>query len=384
MINIVEKLLRNQEDEYHDFKQRWHSDNAELIRDILNFVNTIHHENCYLIFGVSDERKIVGLDGDTNRKTTETLSDLLHKLYLSTNTQISIKVETVNISDKEIDILTIFNTDFVPVYLTRDYKPKGSKGLPSGLIYSRNGAINTPRNESASFEVINSLFKKHHKLDVSIQERYKKVLTDAENWSYVKNEEGSFFIYNLNPDFYMKFYEDTQDRSQVEAYSLSQINYKISWYMLELRYRNLTIEERLLNFLDGGQALVPSPKLSSIEVGFMEASYYYLYRNSLDYLLLDFLSVAFPVNDRYSLQNFKKSIVIVEHSEEEDRLQAQLHSKMTRNQIEKAISSSDDEIDKMYSHIKHRLPKIDLYETSHILMQKKTTQLLNNIHLGII
>lgn len=136
--------------------------------------------------------EIVGLKGDSNRKNTETLSDLLHKLYLLKNTQILIKVETVNVNDKEIDVLTIFNTDFVPVYLTKDYKSKGSKGLSSGVIYSRNGSINTPRNESVPFEFINSLFKKYRKLDVSIQERYKKVLSDVENWSYLDNEEGCF------------------------------------------------------------------------------------------------------------------------------------------------------------------------------------------------
>lgn len=51
---MITKLLNTPEDEYHDFKQKWHSDNSELVRDILNFVNTIHHEDCYIIFGVSD------------------------------------------------------------------------------------------------------------------------------------------------------------------------------------------------------------------------------------------------------------------------------------------------------------------------------------------
>ena len=354
---MITKLLNTPEDEYHDFKQKWHSDNSELVRDILNFVNTIHHEDCYIIFGVSDNGDIIGLEEDSNRKNTETLSDLLHKLYLSTNTQISVKVESISIKNKEIDILTIFNTDLVPVYLTRDYKPKGGKGLSSGLIYSRTGAINTPRNESTSFEIINSLFKKHNKLDTSIQEQYKKVLTNVKNWSYIENEEGSFFIYNINPDFYMRFYKDSQNRYQVEAYSLSQIDYKIGWYMLELRYRNLIIDERLLNFLDGGRALVPSPNLSSISIDLQDASYYYLYKNSLDYLLLEFLSTVFPVNDRYSIRKFKESIVILDNEEEKDELHSKLNSIMTSNQIEDYILPSDDEIEKWHKRLIRKFQK---------------------------
>ncbi|ABV09925.1 ATP-binding protein [Streptococcus gordonii] len=380
---MITKLLNTPEDEYHDFKQKWHSDNSELVRDILNFVNTIHHEDCYIIFGVSDNGDIIGLEEDSNRKNTETLSDLLHKLYLSTNTQISVKVESISIKNKEIDILTIFNTDLVPVYLTRDYKPKGGKGLSSGLIYSRTGAINTPRNESTSFEIINSLFKKHNKLDTSIQEQYKKVLTNVKNWSYIENEEGSFFIYNINPDFYMRFYKDSQNRYQVEAYSLSQIDYKIGWYMLELRYRNLIIDERLLNFLDGGRALVPSPNLSSISIDLQDASYYYLYKNSLDYLLLEFLSTVFPVNDRYSIRKFKESIVILDNEEEKDELHSKLNSIMTSNQIEDYILPSDDEIEKWHKRLIRKFPKISVDEVNYMLKQTKTTQLLNDINLGI-
>lgn len=181
----------------------------------------------------------------------------------------------------------------------------------------------------------------------------------------------------------MKFYEDTEKRYQVEAYSLSQIDCKIGWHMFELRYRNLIIDERLLNFLDGGRALVPCPNLSSISMGLQGANYYYLYKNSLDYLLLEFLSTVFPVNDRYDFQNFKESIVIMEGSEEKEKLQSLLHSNMTRTQIEKYISSSD-EISSFYKQIKMKAPKIQIDEISYILIQKKTTQLLREVTLGVI
>ncbi|WP_329880944.1 ATP-binding protein [Veillonella parvula] len=119
--------LKLPEDEYHDFKQRWHNDNSELVRDILNFVNTVHYDDCYIFFRVADDGTIIGVNEDINRKDSETLTDLLHKLYLSTNSQIKVEVDTQLIDDKEIDILTIFNTNLVPIYFTKEYKPKGTR-----------------------------------------------------------------------------------------------------------------------------------------------------------------------------------------------------------------------------------------------------------------
>ncbi|MCR8967311.1 ATP-binding protein [Streptococcus zalophi] len=374
----IKTFLNSTEDEFHDFKQQWHRDNSELVRDILNFVNTVHHEDCYIIFGVTDNFEIVGVQEDENRKNTETLSDLLHKLYLSTNSQIKIKVETQTIDDKEIDILTIFNSDFVPVYLTKDYKPKGSKGLNAGLIYARNSAINTPRNESASFDVLNALFRKHNKLDVSIQVQYNKVLTDYNYWSYIENEEGSFFIYNLNPDFYMRLSQDTQSRYKVEAYSMSQVDFRISWYRLELRYRSLIIDERLLNFIDGARALVPSPHLSSLGTAIQGVSYYYFYKDSLDYILLGFLNKVYPISDLYAVNEFKNSIIIYDTKDDKNRTHTRILNKISESQIREIINYTDEEFESMYNHIITRFPGFSTGEIGYLLKQQKTTQLIKD------
>ena len=374
----IKIFLNKVEDEVHDFKQQWHKDNSELVRDILNFVNTVHHKDCYIIFGIADNFEIIGVQEDENRKNTETITDLLHKLYLSTNSQIKVKVETQTIDDKEIDILTIFNSDFVPVYLTKDYRPKGSKGLTAGLIYARNGAINTPRNESTSFDVLNALFRKHNKLDVSIQEQYNKVLTDYNNWSYVDNEEGSFFIYNLNPDFHMRLSQDSENRFEVEAYSMSQVNFKISWLRLELRYRTLIIDERLLNYLDGGRSLVPSPNLSPLAPTIQGASYYYFYKDSLDYILFKFLKIAFPISDCYAINEFKNSIIIYDTEEDKKRIHTSILNNISVSDMRKILNYTDKEIESTYKLITSKLPKLSIGQIGYLLKQQKTTKLLKD------
>ncbi|WP_349517520.1 RNA-binding domain-containing protein [Leuconostoc mesenteroides] len=46
---------RIEENEWLDYKQEWHQNKIELVRDILSFANTVHSRDCYLIFGVVDK-----------------------------------------------------------------------------------------------------------------------------------------------------------------------------------------------------------------------------------------------------------------------------------------------------------------------------------------
>ena len=174
----------------------------------------------------------------------------------------------------------------------------------------------------------------------------------------------------------MRFYVDTQNRYQVDAYSLNQMDCKISWYVLEIRYRHLTIFERLLNFLDGGRVLVPSPNLTSFESWDRGGSYYYIFKDSLDYLLLTFLAVVFPVIDSYSLQRFKESVVILENKEVQKRLHDKVNSIYSIQQIQELTTASD--IDSYYEqHIAGKISDISISEMSYMLRQKKITDLLN-------
>lgn len=45
-------LEQGKEGDCWDFKQEWHENIKYLIKDIICFANTVHDENCYLIFGV--------------------------------------------------------------------------------------------------------------------------------------------------------------------------------------------------------------------------------------------------------------------------------------------------------------------------------------------
>ena len=48
-------LEQGREGEFWDFKQEWHEKIEDLIKDIICFANTVHDEDCCLVFGVSDD-----------------------------------------------------------------------------------------------------------------------------------------------------------------------------------------------------------------------------------------------------------------------------------------------------------------------------------------
>ena len=54
-------LGEGKEGECWDFKQEWHDSMASLIKDIICFANTVHDEDCYIIFGVADDLTITGM-----------------------------------------------------------------------------------------------------------------------------------------------------------------------------------------------------------------------------------------------------------------------------------------------------------------------------------
>ena len=49
------------EGEYWDFKQQWHSNNAELLHDIICMANNLVNRDAYIIVGVADSKSVQGV-----------------------------------------------------------------------------------------------------------------------------------------------------------------------------------------------------------------------------------------------------------------------------------------------------------------------------------
>lgn len=115
---IITLINKKAEGDYWDYKQEWHNDNERLLLDILCLANTEHNEDCYLLIGVADNGEIIGLTEESpNRKNQAQVLDLLSNSVFAGD---NIPVETITIKDKEVDVLTVYNSYNVPFYL----KPK--------------------------------------------------------------------------------------------------------------------------------------------------------------------------------------------------------------------------------------------------------------------
>ena len=204
-MKTINSLLTSPEDEYHDFKVQWysHGNKAELIKDTFSFVNTSHHEDCYLIIGVDDNHNVTGVESDENRLNTQKLTDFLHSLPIANSHTPKVIVEPIKVKNHIIDIITIKDTIDVPVYLDEDKHPKKAKRpIHAGQIFARENDTNTPISDSASDYLVERLWKKRFGLDLPIQQQYKIKLQDINNWEYFETDKIGF-LYNVNPDYCM-------------------------------------------------------------------------------------------------------------------------------------------------------------------------------------
>lgn len=141
----LKKILAQapKETDHWDFKQKWYSKenggNGELVLDILNFANTVHNDDCYIILGVSDDGKIVGVETDPNRKNTQKLQDLISKVDFAQNSYPKTNIETFEIDGHSLDVITIYNSKEVPYFLRKNKKRKNKAEIIAGKIYSRVG-----------------------------------------------------------------------------------------------------------------------------------------------------------------------------------------------------------------------------------------------------
>ena len=130
---------------YWDFKRQWYKNNSDLLHDIICMANSPANRNCYIIIGVEDGTHILGGVRNEKRKNQQNIIDLLRQKPKWAGGHIpEVYVKTITVSEKEIDVVIIKQSDNTPFYLLEDYKGEGGT-LFKGAIYTRKGDTNTPK-----------------------------------------------------------------------------------------------------------------------------------------------------------------------------------------------------------------------------------------------
>lgn len=237
--NIIEELISTKkEDVYYDFKKEWHDNTVDLIRDIICFANCEYNGNRYLIFGIDEENfdkgeYIIGVSSQ-KRVLQADLINSLRKAGFADGVFPDISIHTFIINDKEIDIVEIKNINEKPYYLEKHYLNKNEKdtrtddkifeeslrkstSIPAGTIFTRIKDTNTPKNQVASSNQIEHMWKERFGLTLSIIDRFKIYLQDVGSWSKVDNDliaidddehEDGIYFYNKFPEFKIKLSQE--------------------------------------------------------------------------------------------------------------------------------------------------------------------------------
>ena len=200
LIKNWDDIKNETESDWLDFKQRWHENKAELIRDILNFCNSLTNKQYrYIIYGVEEnnitlEKNIIDIKDDPNRKTEENLQNFLAGNNLSAMPEI--KVYQINCQGETIDVLRIeSDTSELPYVIEKKYVDGGRKLIKNG-IYIRNGKTNTPICDCAFEYQIEKLYRKKFMLDTTPKSKILKYLNDVNSWEKSEDSEKEIFYYS--------------------------------------------------------------------------------------------------------------------------------------------------------------------------------------------
>lgn len=380
----IDKLLATPEDEYHDFKAQWYSknDRTELIKDIFSFVNTAHHEDCYLIIGVSDDHKIIGVENDKNRLNTQKLTDFLHSLPIANAHTPKVEVKPINMGKHIIDVLIIKETLDVPVYLDEDKQPKrSSRPIHGGQIFARENDTNTAISESASDYLVERLWKKRFGLDLPIQQQYMSKLKDVNHWEYFETDKIGF-LYNIDPDYCIFLEDDDEHRYRVESYALGQFRARMDWQKLVLKYRNRTISEFLVVSIDNAHFMTLTPSLGAIDpLSDDPLTFQYFLADTLEFSVERlFLSLKSgpTVPDGYQKFNLFQRIVIFKDKNQMDQVLKELSNQ--KEYIKQQCEPSQEEIDRCYSLLKEDFDEqdteIQTFNLKHMCKEANVSQFI--------
>ena len=351
-------ISRGHEGDFWDFKQEWHKDMPALIKDIICFVNTVHSENCYLIFGISDDCRVVGMK--QSRYELANIIDALSKLEFATIDVPEITLDTIVLDGIEVDVLTILNTDNTPIYLR---KPYGK--MHPGCIYLRKGDRNTPDNSNALFGDIEMLWKKRFRLTKPPLEYIKNHL----EW----NETQDCYYNIFRPEYVLEHVYDESDRDlRAEFYAYAMTNEHVVYSSMVVKCCGTIVDNYQIVALDGGRYSTPTP-----EWGFLgkqltengpEFPYKYFLKDSFRYSLHNFMYHEENGEERYAHDDLMDIVLLFDSVDEKNEFEkyAEYHIQNLRDRVDAQTK---------YSHIRADSEA----ETRFIIHRLRTAHVLQSI-----
>lgn len=278
------QLLSEPESEWLDFKAKFHDSPVKLVHDILCLANSYSDKDRYLVFGVADDKSIVGIEADPDRKTNAEIQDLLRASNF--NRIPTVTLHNVSHAGHEVGILEIVNRPDKPFYLTKD-KMHGKDRIRAGVVYTRLGDTNTPLTESAPDDHIELMWRERFGLGLSPLERLRQLVEDKDAWQSV---QGDSYLYHRDfPEFTITEGETVHSDFQ-ESWVTKFPDPHASSVYVDCKYLGTVLKRCLFVRVDGGRYMMPIPKL--LEGGSLE-----LDTSTLEFKIADLYRQYLPLRE---------------------------------------------------------------------------------------
>lgn len=280
----IDNLIAQNESAHLDFKRVHHEDTLTLLHDILCLANAWAEGDRFIVFGVADDRTIIGTEADPNRRRGAEIQDLLRSSKL--NRIPTIEISTVQKDGHDIDILMIRNRPDKPFFLTVDREYRG-KTIRAGVIYTRLGDTNVPLRQSATEAEMELAWRERFGLGLSPLRRAFRLLEDSEEWERV--DEDGYLYHRDFPEF-----------TVVDGATLVE-NFREEWttrfpdktatsFDIEIRYGTTVLRRVPFVRCDGCRYRLPLPSIAA-RGGFE------INRNSLSWRVMHLYRQYFPAVD---------------------------------------------------------------------------------------
>jgi len=296
----INELLLLPESEFMDFKESYHDNRVRLLHDVLCLANAPTTNDRFLIFGVRDDRTVVTVTNDPNRKRQIDILTLLRDSRI--NILPTVRLDKHTLDGNEVDVLVIFNRPEKPYFVLEDKTYQGVTAR-AGVVYSRAADTNTPIDRCIDDQKLEQMFRERFRLDKSPLERLIFLLTDKEKWKYYHEGNLTYFYHVMSPEFRIAKEDGLEgfDESWTEGFPDPSTHR----YSMKAKYFDTILYETTAVALDGARMIVVVPERKvhrPTDTTFH--TYYYFTKDSFKFALKEMVEVSYPQNQTFYNQPF--------------------------------------------------------------------------------
>ncbi|MBB6635692.1 ATP-binding protein [Cohnella thailandensis] len=363
-------ICSNREDDYWDFKEKHHSNKANLLHDIICMANNRVDRDAYIIFGIADGTfEVVGVENDEKRRNQQQMIDFLKSKRFVSGIRPRVEMRTLMLIGHEVDVLIIKNSTDTPYFLTEDFSDNGRK-VRANYIYTRVGDTNTDIDKSADINNIEYLWKKRFLL---IRSPFEQIIKRLENKGEWKSDE--YVYYNVfNPEFTITL-EDYDEGPELipEFYAYAMSNSATMYQLLSIKYFGTQLYGKQIVILDSGRYTTPTPEWEFLYFGeyrvHADFALKYFTKDSPSYKLNEFLYNEDNQEQGYARRRFFEIILLFDNTLEKDAFLEYIHSH--KEDFLNRLSALDGEWSWIESNTKR--------QQGQVVIRLKTGKVLNQM-----